>query len=94
MEIYNAGFMALSVIFALLYWHAYRLRSELDQIYETRGVVQENLLMVGIGMLALVLAFLNRPKYSGMSYALIGPLQTWLGFVHGRRRRELVGVSG
>ena len=98
MEIYSAGFIALYVIFALLYLHAYRLRSELDlspmETYETRGVVQENLLMVGIGTLALVLAFLNAPQISGMSYVLIGPLQAWLGAKHGKRRRELVEVSG
>ena len=93
MEIYSAGFIALYVIFALLYWHAYRLRAELElspmEVYETRGVVQENMLMVGIGLLALVLAFLNLPQYSGLSYALIGPMQTWLGSVHGKRRRLL-----
>ena len=93
MEIYSAGFIALYVIFALLYWHAYRLRGELDlspmEIYETRGVVQENVLMIGIGVLALILAFLNLPQFSGLSYALIGPLQTILGSVHGKRRRLL-----
>ena len=93
MEIYSAGFIALYVIFALLYWHAYSLREELGlspmEIYETRGVVQENVLMIGIGTLALVLAFLNLPQFSGMSYALIGPGQTWLGSVHGKRRRLL-----
>ena len=93
MEIYSAGFIALHVIFALLYWHAYTLRTELElnpfEIYETRGVVQENVLMIGIGILALVLAFLNLPQFSGLSYALIGPLQTWLGSVHGKRRRVL-----
>ena len=93
MEIYSAGFIALYVIFALLYWHAYSLREELElspmEVYETRGVVQENVLMIGIGTLALVLAFLNLPQFSGMSYALIGPGQTWLGSVHGKRRRLL-----
>ena len=93
MEIYSAGFIALYVIFALLYGHAYRLRHELElspmEVYETRGVVQENLLMIGIGTGSLVLAFLNAPKQSGMMYALIGPLQMWLGAVHGKGRRKL-----
>lgn len=97
MEIYSAGFVAIYVIFALLYWHAYRLRSELElspmEVYETRGVVQENLVMLGIGLLALVLAFLNLPSFSGMSYALIGPLQTWLGSAHGKGRRKLVEAN-
>ncbi|MEP6990975.1 MAG: TMEM175 family protein [bacterium] len=97
MEIYSAGFVALYVIFALLYWHAYRLRAPLElspmEVYETRGVIQENLLMIAIGVLALVLAFLGLPQYSGLSYALIGPLQTWMGSVHGKRRRMLAGAS-
>ncbi|CAN5312204.1 hypothetical protein BH09GEM1_BH09GEM1_18850 [soil metagenome] len=100
MEIYSGGFVALYVIFALLYRHAYKLRMVLElspmEIYETRGVVQENLLMIGIGTLALVLAFLDLPQFSGLSYALIGPLQTWLGAVHGKGRRQLMEaeVSG
>ncbi|MEP7000754.1 MAG: TMEM175 family protein [bacterium] len=93
MEIYSAGFIALYVIFALLYSHAYRLRVELElspmEVYETRGVVQENLLMVAIGVLAFALALLNSPQLSGMTYVLIGPLQAWLGAVHGKRRRQL-----
>jgi uncharacterized membrane protein len=93
MMIYGAGFIGLYVIFALLYLHAYRLRDALEltpmEAYETRGVVQENVLMIGIGVLAVVLAWLRQPALSGMSYVLIGPLQTALGMRHGRRRREL-----
>lgn len=51
MMIYGGGFIALHVIFALLYMHAYKLRDALEpspmEAYETRGVVQENLLMIG-----------------------------------------------
>ncbi|MEO6527377.1 MAG: TMEM175 family protein [Gemmatimonadaceae bacterium] len=94
MMIYGVGFIGLYVIFALLYLHAYRLRDQLDlnamEAYETRGVVQENVLMIGIGVLAVVLAWLGKPSLSGISYALIGPLQTGLGMRHGKRRRELV----
>lgn len=94
MMIYSAGFIGLYVIFALMYLHAYKLRAELDltpmEVYETRGVVQENLLMIGIGVVAFVLASLNLPPLSGMTYALIGPLQGWLGSVHAKGRRRLV----
>ncbi len=97
MLIYNAGFIALYGIFALLYWHAYRQREELAfspmEEYETRGVVQENLLMMAIGIVGLSLALLNVPRLSGMAYVLIGPLQTALGFKHGKRRRELTAAS-
>ena len=97
MMIYGAGFIGLYVIFALLYLHAYRLRDMLElnamETYETRGVVQENVLMIGIGVLAVALAWVGQPALSGMSYALIGPLQTVLGLKHGRRRRKLAAPT-
>ncbi len=94
MMIYSAGFVALYLIFALMYLHAYRLRNALEltpmEIYETRGVVQENVVMIGIGSVAFVLAFLGLPPFAGMTYALIGPLQAWLGVVHGKGRKRLL----
>jgi uncharacterized membrane protein len=94
MMIYSAGFIGLYVIFVLLYLHAYRLRDVLElnavEVHETNGVVQENLLMIGIGALALVLAFLQQPSLSGITYALIGPLQTMLGTRRGRKRKWLI----
>ncbi len=97
MMIYSAGFMALYIIFALMYLHAYKLRDALElnamEAYETRGVVTENLVMIGIGGVALLLAWLNSPRFSGMTYALIGPLQAWLGSVHGKGRKRLIGVE-
>src|ERR1043166_1368529 len=93
MIIYNAGFIAVYVIFALLYWHAYRQRTVLAlspmEEYETRGVVQEHLVMVGIGALALVLSIANLAAFAGIAYVLIAPAQMWLGTIHGRRRAAL-----
>ena len=52
--------LALYLIFALLYQHAYRLRAELDlnsmEIHETRGVVHENLVMISIGLIVAIAA--------------------------------------
>jgi uncharacterized membrane protein len=97
MMIYSAGFVALYVIFALMYLHAYRLRDALElnamETYETRGVIQENVLMVGIGVVGFAMAWLNRPQFSGITYFLIGPLQTWLGSVHGKGRKRLIALS-
>ncbi len=93
MMIYSAGFVGLYIIFALLYRHAYQLRQYLElnamEVYETRGVIQENLLMIGIGSLGLLLAIINQPQLAGLSYMLIGPGQAFLGMRHGRGRREL-----
>jgi hypothetical protein len=99
MLIYSAGFMGVYVIFALLYLHAYRLRDTLElspmEAYETRGVVQEQLVMIGIGAFSFGLALLRRPTLAGMIYMLIGPMQTMLGIRHGKRRRVLAGeVTG
>ncbi|MBA3672940.1 MAG: DUF1211 domain-containing protein, partial [Gemmatimonadaceae bacterium] len=95
--IYSAGFVALYVIFALLYLHAYRRRDELEltamERYETRGVVQEHAVMIGIGLVSLGFALAGSGALAGMVYVLIGPLQTLLGFRHGRRRRELASLE-
>ena len=76
MIIYSAGFTGVYAIFTILYLHAYRMRRELElnvlEIYQTRSVVQENLLMLGIGVI----------------YILIGPLQTILGFMHGKGNKQ------
>jgi uncharacterized membrane protein len=94
MLIYGAGYVGVYVIFALLYQHAYRLRDALElspmEAYETRGVVQEQLVMIAIGILSIGFALLRKPSLSGMSYMLIGPLQTMLGMKHGKRRRALM----
>ena len=96
MLIYGAGYMGVYVIFALLYLHAYRLRDTLElspmEAYETRGVVQEQLVMLGIGVLSVGLALMRKPSLSGMSYMLIGPMQTVLGMRHGKRRRALMAT--
>jgi uncharacterized membrane protein len=97
MMIYSAGFVGVYVIFALLYLHAYRLRDALElspmESYETRGVVQENAVMIVIGVLSFLLGLARQPGLSGWSYALIGPAQTLLGMRHGKKRKELGGVE-
>jgi uncharacterized membrane protein len=79
MMIYSAGFVGIYLIFALLYLRAHRLRDELElntmEACETRGVVQENIVMIGIGTLGLGLAWRGQANLSGLSLALIGPLQ-------------------
>jgi uncharacterized membrane protein len=97
MMIYSAGFVALYIIFALLYLHAYRQRHVLEltsmEVYETRGVVQENVLMVVVGTAGLLFGAIGQPALAGMSYVLIAPLQTVLGIRHGRQRKRLSNES-
>jgi transmembrane protein TMEM174 (potassium channel) len=93
--IYDVGFIGVYVIFALLYRHAHSLRDALEltpmEAYETRGVVQEQLVMIAVGALSFALALARQPALAGMVFMLIGPLQTVLGARHGRRRRILAG---
>jgi uncharacterized membrane protein len=94
MIIYSAGFVALYAIFALLYAHAYRLRDALGldamETHETYGVTRQHVVMMLIGILSLLLAWLQRPALSGMIYFLISPAMGVLGWMHGRRRKVLV----
>lgn len=96
MLIYSAGFIALYTLFALLYLHAWSKRHDLElnelEIYATRGVVSENLLMIGIGIVALVLALLNSPTFSGLTYALIGPVMGIFGSWQARGRKRIVAA--
>ncbi|MEO7455730.1 MAG: TMEM175 family protein [Gemmatimonadaceae bacterium] len=94
MLIYGAGFVALYCIFALLYLHAWSKRNDLGlnelESYLTRGSVNENLLMVGLGIISLTFAFMGAPRLSGLTYALIGPIQGFYGARQGNRRKAIV----
>jgi uncharacterized membrane protein len=93
MLIYGTGFVALYVIFALLYAHAYRLRDELEltplEAYRTRATVHENLLMMGIGVASVLFALARHSGLAGLTYMLIAPLQTYLGRRHGQGQRRM-----
>ena len=89
LAVYGAGFAAVFLIFALLYWHAYRKRSELEldavETYDTWSFMQANALMALVGLVSVTLALTNTAFSSllaGLSYWLIGPVQ----YLHGRRR--------
>jgi uncharacterized membrane protein len=97
MLIYGAGFIGLYVIFTLLYLHAYRSRAQLAlnavEEHATRSMMQENLLMIGIGALSMLLAWQRQPALSGMSYMLISPVLTVHGFRNARRRKQLMATN-
>jgi uncharacterized membrane protein len=93
MVIYGLGFIALYVIFALLYLHAYRQRDVLGlspaESYDTMAQIRQNVVMIGIGIVSVAAALAGHATLSGMTYMLIAPARTTLGVVHGRRRRAL-----
>lgn len=96
MIIYSVGFMLIYLVFALLYHHAWKKREMLqlsaEEVIETRFSVIEQLLMVGVGMIALVLATRLSGGISGLAYMLIPVVQTIQGFARGKARRRLSEV--
>jgi hypothetical protein len=96
MLVYGAGFIAVQLVFILLYLHAYRMgeRLELDE-YErltTRSELQGFGLNVLVGLASIVIVTVGGPDaafWSGMTYMLIMPLQT----VNGRVMRTRIRLA-
>lgn len=96
LAVYGVGFAAVFAIFALLYLHAYRRRASLGlselETFDTRTALQENVLMMLVGLLSVGLAVfggLRYAFYAGMTYWLIAPLLFTHGTLMGRRRRKV-----
>ena len=94
--IYGLGFGSASLIFLLLYLHAYRKRGMLElnelEIFDTRGSILENLYLVGIAALSVIIATFggtNSAGPAGFTYFLIGPIMTIHGFSRGKQRRKI-----
>ena len=95
MIIFGVGYIAVFAVFALLYWHAYSKRGELDlnelEMFDTRTDIRESLLNVSIAVISIaVAAFGGRyAPTSGMVYMLTPIILTAHGAINGRRRRKL-----
>jgi uncharacterized membrane protein len=94
--IYGAGIIALYLLLALLYVHAYRRRVELAltplELFDTRASVRMHLLAAGIGAFSCLLALvLPTPAIglAGFAYFLFGPVMAIHGVLAARRRRRL-----
>ena len=96
MIIFGAGYIAVFGVFALLYWHAYRKRAELElnelEVFDTRTDIRESLLNVAIAVVSVSLAIIGRGRLAGMSgmtYMLTPLVMTLHGTLNGRRRRKI-----
>lgn len=96
MIIFGAGYLAVFAVFALLYWHAYRKRAQLEltelEMFDTRTDIRESLLNVAIASVSLLIAIVGRGPYagiSGMTYMLTPVVMTMHGMINGRRRKKL-----
>lgn len=96
MIIFGVGYLAVFAVFALLYWHAYRKRAQLElnelELFDTRTDIRESLLNVAIASVSLMIAILWRGRFaglSGMTYMLTPVVMTVHGTINGRRRKKL-----
>jgi uncharacterized membrane protein len=96
MLIYGAGFIAVQVVFVLLYLRANRLADVLElDAYErlaTRAELQGFALNVLVGLASIIIVVIGGPDavfWSGISYMLIWPLQLLNGRLMGARIRRV-----
>ena len=93
--IYGAGFICLFSMFALLYLHAYRKRTELNltplEVFDARAALGAHLVSASVGLVAVLVAMAptRLAVLSGFTYFLMGPAHWTFGVVSGRRRRAL-----
>ena len=94
--IYGGGVIALYLLLALLYAHAYRRRAELEltplELFDTRASIGRHVLAASVGALSCLVAVVVPPNLVGLAgytYFLLGPAMAIHGARTGRRRRRL-----
>jgi uncharacterized membrane protein len=93
--IYGAGFVAIQLVFVLMYLRAYSLRGELGldarELSVTREEIQGALLNVSVGLASVAIAVFAGEEtinWAGYVYLLVFPLQVINGRVMSSRRRR------
>ncbi len=95
--IYGLGFAAVYLSLLLLYVHAYRQREALElnelEKLDTRYQIVRLLILIGVGLLAAVLARVRvLLNWSGLIFLILFPLMILNGIVHRRRRAPLLAA--
>ena len=100
MVVYGAGFVAVQILFMLMYLRAYSLRDALEldarELSVTREEIQSCLLNISVGLASVAIAVLGGVatiSWAGYVYVLLFPLQTINGRVMGSRRKKLAMAS-
>lgn len=95
MWVYSAGFVAMMLVFALLYWNQYRNRErfglQAEQVFAARTGALTHLLSVMVGVISIVLALtvpIQMIWTAGVVYAFQGPLHWTNGVLIGRARER------
>lgn len=96
MLIFGAGYLAIFLVFVLLYVHAYRRREVLElnrlETFDTISSIQESGLNCVIALVSISFVWFGGARYSGfagMAYMLTGVVMAVHGFIMGSRRRAL-----
>ncbi|HTE01196.1 MAG TPA: TMEM175 family protein [Mucilaginibacter sp.] len=96
MYVYNLGYMAIYLLFYLMYRHAQNHAEKIEltpfELFETRSMMYINLLNVLIGLIAIVVTFLlpsNLKGASGYVYFLIPVAYSIFFSQRGKKRRSL-----
>lgn len=96
MVVYGIGFLAVALVFALLYAHAWSRRAELEldrnETHLTVESIQGHLIDAGIAVLSIAIAFLGHPPIAGWTYGLLGPAHGLHGW-RMRKARERIGAG-
>jgi uncharacterized membrane protein len=101
MYVYGAGFVAIAVVFALMYANALRQAGRLEltalERHDTVTWILAQGVLAGVGLLSMAIVASSRPALGGLAYFAIGP-GMWLLFtcrhaLRGRRARRLAVAS-
>ena len=91
--VYAVGFIAIFVLLALLYRHAYAKREELAlselELFDAKANIGHHLLSAAVGGISLLIAAIGPLELAPISptaYALMGPLHWIYGVRSGRQR--------
>jgi uncharacterized membrane protein len=98
--VYGLGFVALFLMFALLYRHAYTKRDELGltpvEVMDVKVFAGHHLVSVSVGLLSVAFALLAPIQMSPIApsiFALMGPLHWLFGSYAGRKRKIFVAAQ-
>ena len=96
MTIYGLGFIALFVIFALLYANVWRRRQAMGlvplEVHDAYTGMVSHLLSASVGLLSILIVVVGGDRmsmWSGISYSLLGPVHGVWGFLAGKERERL-----
>jgi len=94
--IFGAGYAAVFSVFALLYWHAWRVRKELEltpvETLRTRQSLIDQIALACFGLFSALLAQVMPPRgveLAGFVYFGVPLYFTWSGHYWGKRERVL-----